>query len=118
VVLAEHSKVYQIGALLNFVGNFQLAKHAHLEILPTQQERFSPPVDNHNTTGQFDPLLHGYNGMVSVTLPGFSWPIDSMVVNATRQLPNEFPYNLDFNSGSPLGIGMSYRSVLAFHVSC
>jgi hypothetical protein len=33
-----------------------------------------------------------------------------MVLKATQQLPEEFPYNVDFNSGSPLGIGVLLHS--------
>ena len=71
-----------------------------------QQERFTPPADLHNITGQFDPTAHGYNGITSVSLPGFPQATDDMVLKATQQLPDEFPYNVDFNSGNPLGIGV------------
>ncbi|KAJ7878659.1 aryl alcohol oxidase [Mycena leptocephala] len=46
-----------------------------------KNERFSPPADHHNTTGQFNPAVHGFRGI------------------------NSYPFNLDTNSGYPLGIG-------------
>ncbi|KAJ7049707.1 GMC oxidoreductase-domain-containing protein, partial [Mycena amicta] len=33
-----------------------------------KSERFTPPADHHNTTGQFNPAVHGFNGINSVTL--------------------------------------------------
>ncbi|KAF8876867.1 aryl-alcohol-oxidase from pleurotus Eryingii [Infundibulicybe gibba] len=65
------------------------------KILPyfKKGEKFSPPADNHNTTGQFNPEVHGFNGIGSVTLSGFPSAIDSRVINASKQL------------GSPLGLG-------------
>lgn len=75
------------------------------------QERFTPPADFHNITGQFDPLVHGYDGITSVSLPGFPQAIDDMVLKTTQQLPDEFPYNEDFNSGSPLGIGWAPSTI-------
>ncbi|KAJ7049723.1 aryl-alcohol-oxidase from pleurotus Eryingii [Mycena amicta] len=74
-------------------------------------ERFTPPADNHNTTGQFDPAVHGFNGINSVTLSGFPTEIDSKVIGTTS-LEGEFPFNLDMNSGYPLGIGYTQMTVL------
>ncbi|KAJ3839267.1 alcohol oxidase [Lentinula raphanica] len=70
-----------------------------------KNERFTPPVDHHNTTGQFDPSVHGFDGIVSVSLQGFPNGIDNRTIEATRELSAEFPYNLDMNSGFQLGIG-------------
>lgn len=68
-------------------------------------ERWTQPADGHNITGQFDPSVHGYNGTTSVSLPGYPLDTDNLILQATSQLPDEFPYNQDINSGSPLGVG-------------
>ncbi|KAJ7048120.1 hypothetical protein C8F01DRAFT_1240356, partial [Mycena amicta] len=52
-------------------------------------------------TRQFDPAVHGFNGINSVTLSGFPTEIDSKVIGTTS-LEGEFPFNLDMNSGYPL----------------
>ncbi|KAF9481638.1 alcohol oxidase [Pholiota conissans] len=72
-----------------------------------KHEKFTPPIDGHNTTGQFIPSLHGFNGEVSVSLPGFNMTIDPRVINTTQELSAEFPYNQDMSGGSRslLGIG-------------
>ncbi|KAJ7343818.1 alcohol oxidase [Mycena albidolilacea] len=76
------------------------------EILPyfLKNERWSPPADHHDTTGQYDPGVHSTTGVTSVSLAGFRYPAASRVLEATKQLP-EFPFNLDMNSGKPLGVG-------------
>ncbi|KAF8874753.1 hypothetical protein BD779DRAFT_1613535 [Infundibulicybe gibba] len=65
-------------------------RFARLQPYIRKNEKWSTPADHHNTTGQFDPSVHGFNGINSVSLIG---------------LPQEFPFNLDMNSGNPLGLG-------------
>ncbi|KAJ7139326.1 aryl-alcohol oxidase-like protein [Mycena epipterygia] len=69
-----------------------------------KNENFSPPADHHNTTGQFNPAVHGFDGINTVSLAGFPSPIDGRVIQTTQELA-EFPFNLDMNSGYQLGIG-------------
>ncbi|KAJ7643628.1 aryl-alcohol oxidase [Roridomyces roridus] len=71
-----------------------------------KNEKWTPPVDHHDTNGQFDPAVHSTNGINSVSLNGFQWPIfQQHVQQATKELPGDFPFNLDFNSGKMLGVG-------------
>ncbi|KAF8590856.1 GMC oxidoreductase [Ramaria rubella] len=70
-----------------------------------KNEKWTEPADHHNTTGQFNPAVHSLTGINSVSLSGFAYPIDDMVIQTTQQLGEEFPINLDMNSGSPLGVG-------------
>ncbi|KAK0459367.1 alcohol oxidase [Desarmillaria tabescens] len=65
-----------------------------------KNERVVPPSDHHNTTGQFDPAVHGFNGINSVR-----------VIQTTSELPDEFPFNLDYNSGYQLGIGWTQYTI-------
>jgi len=67
-----------------------------------------PPTDHHNITGQFNPAVHGFTGINSVSLNGFSWPdAESRIIETTKQLP-DFPFNLDMNNGRPLGVGVAF----------
>ncbi|KAJ7753944.1 aryl-alcohol oxidase [Mycena maculata] len=71
-----------------------------------KNEKWTPPADNHDTRGEFDPAVHGTDGINSVSLSGSRWPIfENQVIQTTRQFPEEFPFNLDYNSGEPLGVG-------------
>ncbi|KAL0954174.1 hypothetical protein HGRIS_005305 [Hohenbuehelia grisea] len=76
-----------------------------------KNERWTAPADNHNTLGQFNPLVHGFNGVNSVSLTGYPRPINNMVKQATNQLSSEFPFNLDYNSGRQLGIGFAQATI-------
>ncbi|KAH9475864.1 Pyranose dehydrogenase 1 [Psilocybe cubensis] len=74
-------------------------------------ENLVPPLDGHNTTGQFIPSLHGFSGMVAASLPALNVTIDSRVM-ATLGQQSEFKYNEDTVGGdqSPLGIGFIQSS--------
>ncbi|KAJ6465403.1 hypothetical protein C8R45DRAFT_839805, partial [Mycena sanguinolenta] len=67
-----------------------------------KNEKWTPPADFHDTTVRV-PRSHGMN---PVSLNGYAWPVRPRIVTATQQLHHEFPYNLDMNSGKPLGVGM------------
>ncbi|KAJ7249687.1 aryl-alcohol-oxidase from pleurotus Eryingii [Mycena rebaudengoi] len=69
-----------------------------------KNERIGVPPDHHNTTGQFDPAVHGFNGINTISLAGFPNDIDSQFIQTTDELA-EFPFNLDMNSGYQLGVG-------------
>ena len=70
-----------------------------------QTESFTPPVDHHNTTGEFNASVHGFHGPVLTTLPGAILDVDPRVVNVTNTNPSVFPFNLDMNAGNTIGIG-------------
>ncbi|KAF5309869.1 hypothetical protein D9619_010367 [Psilocybe cf. subviscida] len=73
-----------------------------------KHEKFVPPIDGHNTTGQFIPSNHGFNGAVSVTLQGFNTTIDSRAIGVTKDLPQEFPFNQDLAGGDQPMLGLGY----------
>ncbi|TBU50173.1 alcohol oxidase [Dichomitus squalens] len=68
-------------------------------------EHFVPPVDHHNTSGQIDIQIHGTRGPLNITVNNTPYPMDSHVINTTQELGDEYPFNIDMNSGHPLGIG-------------
>ncbi|KAF9460634.1 alcohol oxidase [Collybia nuda] len=76
-----------------------------------KSEKWTAPVDNHNTAGQFDPSLHGFNGEVGVSLSGEPTFIDGKVITATSQLGGDFAFNLDMNSGNELGLGWAQSTI-------
>ncbi|KAJ7186887.1 alcohol oxidase [Mycena filopes] len=61
-----------------------------------KNERFGPPADHHNTTGQFNPAVHGFTGINTVSLAGSPTDVDHRIFEATDELA-EFPFNLDMN---------------------
>lgn len=78
-----------------------------------QNEKWEPPADRHNTTGQFNPSVHSLTGINAVSLGGFPQSIDSMVFQAVDELGGIFHFNEDYNSGTPLGFsGYLFQTVL------
>ncbi|KAL0946163.1 hypothetical protein HGRIS_012426 [Hohenbuehelia grisea] len=71
----------------------------------SKNEKWTPPRDDHDISGQFDPRFHSFHGINAVSLAGFPRPTDPRVIQVTKELPEEFPFNLDMNSGYPLGLG-------------
>ena len=43
--------------------------------------------------------------MIPISVEGFSLGTDSRVIETTKELPNQFPFNLDYNSGDTIGFG-------------
>jgi len=71
-----------------------------------QSEKVVPPADNHNTTGEYTPSVHGTNGPLLISVGGsVPAPIDPRVIATTQEMAAEFPFNQDMNSGNVLGIG-------------
>ncbi|KAJ7839351.1 alcohol oxidase [Mycena olivaceomarginata] len=78
-----------------------------------KNEKWVPPADLHDTR-VYIPHFRSYSiptecscthGMNPVSLSGFAWPAGNLVTEATKELHDEFPFNLDTNSGNPLGVG-------------
>ncbi|KIK62553.1 hypothetical protein GYMLUDRAFT_42023 [Collybiopsis luxurians FD-317 M1] len=70
-----------------------------------KNEKWEPPADGHNTTGQFNPSVHSLTGVNAVSLGGFPQSIDPMMFKAVDELGGIFQFNEDYNSGTPLGFG-------------
>ncbi|CAK5271520.1 unnamed protein product, partial [Mycena citricolor] len=62
-----------------------------------KNEDFTRPT-NQSSSGHYDPSVHGYKGINSVSLAGYPSPIDTRVIQTTAQLSEEFPFNRDMNS--------------------
>ena len=75
-------------------------------------EHFNQPVDGHDISGQYNPSIHGTNGLLYTTLPGYPNPLDGPVVNASNELGGIYKFKVDYNDGNMLGIG---ESVLVFY---
>ena len=69
-----------------------------------QSEKFNLPVDGHDVSGQYLPEVHGFDGVIGVSVPGTARATDDRVIAVTQEL-DEFPFQIDMNSGEHLGIG-------------
>jgi choline dehydrogenase len=65
------------------------------------------PTDGRNITGDFDPAVHGFDGMTRVSLPNEVQPLfDERFFNAADELGGNFSFNLDTNAGKNVGAGV------------
>ncbi|KAG6842473.1 hypothetical protein H0H93_004062, partial [Arthromyces matolae] len=71
-----------------------------------RNERWTAPADDHlhNMTGTYDPSVHSSYGTNAVTLAGYQPAYGNRFLDAAKELRHEYPFNLDINSGDPLGI--------------
>ncbi|EKM83234.1 hypothetical protein AGABI1DRAFT_69483 [Agaricus bisporus var. burnettii JB137-S8] len=73
-----------------------------------KNERFVPPTDGRNISGEFIPAAHGFDGMIRTCLPNqYQEQFDKRYFEAIDELGGNFALNLDTNSGKPLGAGGS-----------
>lgn len=71
---------------------------------PIKNEQHVPAWNNRSNVGEFDPRVHGH-GPLKSSLTASPSGLDYRVLNTTAELPDEFPFNLDLNSGNGLGVG-------------
>ena len=90
---------------------------------------FLPPPYRSAQTNQYLPSAHSRNGMVSISLPGYSYPIDSKIIAAAAEpeFASELPFQRDMNAGNAVrlptlalrrldfdfSLGFGHRSALA-----
>lgn len=77
-------------------------KHTDLTV---QSFRLVPPADNHDTTNEINPSLHGTSGPLEVSVPGHPTQLDKRVEGAAHELGGRFGWKVDLNDGICLGVG-------------
>ena len=101
------------GRYVNLTGEFPKGMFKWVSFFASlieryQNEQWKAPADHRDTQGQYNPAVHGTDGPIQVSISGFS--CENHVIQTTNELPDDFPFNLDMNSGKPLGIGMAVSS--------
>ncbi|KAI0085562.1 aryl-alcohol oxidase-like protein [Irpex rosettiformis] len=74
-------------------------------------EHLVPPIDRRDISDEVDIRVHGLHGPVHASVPAFLVSTDDRVISTTQQLPDEFPFNRDMNSGDPIGIGWTPSTI-------
>ncbi|KAF9259776.1 aryl-alcohol-oxidase from pleurotus Eryingii [Marasmius fiardii PR-910] len=79
-----------------------------------KNERITAPADGHNTTGQWDPAVHGTSGINSVSLSGYIHELDKRTIEVSKAFgpDSEFKFNLDMNAGDQLGFSWAQSTIL------
>ncbi|RXW18549.1 hypothetical protein EST38_g7300 [Candolleomyces aberdarensis] len=77
-----------------------------------RNEKWVSRPGGRNITGQYDPRVHGYNGNTLVSLVQFEpTEFDRRFMQSVQQLNGEFPFNLDPNSGDPIGVTWNQNTI-------
>ncbi|KAF9262617.1 aryl-alcohol oxidase [Marasmius fiardii PR-910] len=79
-----------------------------------KNERITPPADGHDTTGQWNPSVHGTSGINSVSLSGYTHELEKRTIEVSKAFgpSSEFKFNLDMNAGDQLGFGWAQSTIL------
>lgn len=59
----------------------------------------------------YEPSAHGTEGVTPIGPPGHKFTIDDRILQVSKDLPDEFPFNKDANDGTPLGLGTLHLTV-------
>ncbi|KAJ6554875.1 alcohol oxidase [Mycena capillaripes] len=75
-----------------------------------KNEQHTPPWNSRSNVGEYNPRVHG-NGPLLTGLTPTVFETDNRVIKMTKTNGDEYPFNLDFNSGNGLGFGWLHTSV-------
>ncbi|KAJ7916220.1 aryl-alcohol oxidase [Mycena leptocephala] len=65
-----------------------------------KNEKWTEPADKHDTRIN-----------MTLSLPGYEWPMFPRVIKTTAEMPDEFGFVLDYNAGVPLGVGWTQNTI-------
>ncbi|KAF5374242.1 hypothetical protein D9758_004722 [Tetrapyrgos nigripes] len=77
-----------------------------------KNETFTQPSDFHNISGQFDPTVHGFDGISSVTLTSYVHKFDDLVIQSSLLPDAEIPFKLNPNDGNNIGLSWGQAMIL------
>ena len=63
-------------------------------------------MGNRSTEGLVDPEAHGF-GPVQISLSDVPTELDDRILNTSKSSGEEFPFNIDLQSGNAVGVGAS-----------
>ncbi|KAJ6540440.1 alcohol oxidase [Mycena capillaripes] len=75
-----------------------------------KNEQHVPPWNNRSNVGEYIPRVHG-NGPLLTGLTPTVFETDNRVIQTTKDHGDQYPFNLDLNSGNGLGFGWLHTSV-------
>ncbi|KAJ6604362.1 aryl-alcohol oxidase-like protein [Mycena vulgaris] len=75
-----------------------------------KNEKHTAPWNSRSNMGEFNPLVHGGGPLLTGLTPTL-FEADRRVIQTTSDHPNQYPFNLDLNSGDGLGFGFLHTSV-------
>ncbi|KAJ3575776.1 hypothetical protein NP233_g878 [Leucocoprinus birnbaumii] len=74
-------------------------------------ERWTVAPGHGSERRDFNPRVHGFKGPLGIGFNDVIQPTDPLVMQTTKDLPNEFPFLEDLNAGRPIGAGWTQFSI-------
>ncbi|KAF5362385.1 hypothetical protein D9756_002778 [Leucocoprinus leucothites] len=83
------------------------------EMIPyfKKTERWAVAPGHGSEQGDFDPRAHGFRGPLGVSLSNVRQFTDALVIQTTKDLPDEFPFIEDANAGRPIGVAWTQFTI-------
>ncbi|TDL26770.1 pyranose dehydrogenase [Rickenella mellea] len=77
-----------------------------------RNEHFLPSTaQGFNTTGRFDPRVHGTRGILGNGVNSFPMDTDSIITRVTEEASKDFPFTLDYNGGVTYGVSWAQYTI-------
>ncbi|KXN87285.1 Choline dehydrogenase, mitochondrial [Leucoagaricus sp. SymC.cos] len=74
-------------------------------------ERWTTAPGHGPEKGDFNPRIHGFEGPLGISLGNVAQPTNSLIIQTTKDLPDEFNFIEDQNAGRPIGIAWTQFSI-------
>ncbi|KAF5346524.1 hypothetical protein D9756_007364 [Leucocoprinus leucothites] len=75
-------------------------------------EKWSSPNDpSFSEQGHFNTSIHSSAGVLGVTAPYYNHPLNDLLLKATAELSDEYPFLQDLNDGRPIGLGWGQATI-------
>ncbi|KAJ3563653.1 hypothetical protein NP233_g8801 [Leucocoprinus birnbaumii] len=105
---SHNAMIYTRGSKSEWDQYAQLGGNAALKwntILPLlmKAEKWTRDAQALSDSGHYNPAFHGKTGQLSVQAPYMQHPFNNLLIQASQELHSEFPFNLDWNDGTPIG---------------
>ncbi|KAJ3561543.1 hypothetical protein NP233_g10130 [Leucocoprinus birnbaumii] len=83
-------------------GNKGLKWNSVLPLL-MKAEKWGQSPNASSNTGHYNPAFHGKGGELLTQAPYSIHPFNDMLMQSSKELPDEFPFDEDWSDGTPIG---------------
>lgn len=66
-------------------------------------EKLTHDLQNHSDVGHYEPAFHGTKGQLFTQAPYSDRLFNNLMIQGSKELSKEFPFNRDFNDGTVIG---------------
>jgi len=71
-------------------------------------------LQNHSDVGHYEPAFHGTKGQLFTQAPYSDRLFNNLMIQGSKELSKEFPFNRDFNDGTVIGTSRQFFTSRVF----